>query len=67
MIVLSCGHEVADFNHTYRIMCKSSDSEGGKAIEYSIVCGPCEDSCRQAGFLFDTEAEATEWLQRESW
>lgn len=67
MIVLSCGHEVADFDHTFAVMVKATDREGEKAIGYMVVCGPCEDGYRQVGHIFDTEEQAQEWLKKEQW
>ena len=67
MIVLSCGHEVVDFDHAYDIMVKATSREGEKAIGYMTVCGPCEDQYRQVGNIFDTEEQAQQWLNKEEW
>ena len=67
MIILSCGHEVFDFDHAYDIMVKATSREGEKAIAYMMVCGPCEDEYRQVGHIFDTEEQAQEWLKKEQW
>ena len=67
MIILSCSHEVADFDHAYNIITKATDRGGEKALVYSTVCGPCEDAYRQHGQLFDTESEAISWLNTEYW
>jgi len=66
-IVLSCGHEVDDFDHSYEVMTKATDREGNKAIAHMLVCGPCEDRYRQHGELFDSEEDADAWLERETW
>ena len=66
-IVLSCGHQVDDFNHTYTIMTKSTSREGSKAISHQIVCGACEDQYRQRGEIFDNTELAMEWLGSEIW
>jgi hypothetical protein len=66
-IVLSCGHEVDDFYHVHNIMNKAVDREGNKAIAYQAVCGPCEDSYRQNGEIFDNYEDAERWLERETW
>lgn len=67
MIILSCGHEVDDFEHAYNVITKSTDRQGDKALMYSTVCGPCEDKFRQHGQLFDTESEAMSWVNSEYW
>ena len=67
MIVLSCGHEVDDFDHVHDVMYKSTDRTGEKAISYAVVCGSCEDSHRQQGYLFENEEQAWEWMKTESW
>ena len=64
MIILSCRHEVDDFDHAYNIMVKSVDRTGEKALGYMTVCGSCEDGYRQHGQIFDTEHDAYEWLNR---
>jgi hypothetical protein len=66
-IILSCGDEVDDFDHTYNVMIKSTDREGNKAISYKVVCGPCEDMYRQRGEIFDHENAMNAWLQSERW
>ena len=67
MIVLSCGHEVSDFEHAYSITVKSVDRAGEKALGYITVCGPCEDGYRQHGNIFDNEEDAYKWLDSERW
>lgn len=67
MIILSCGHEVDDMEHTYSAITKATDRSGEKAIHYSVVCGPCEDQYRQHGCLFDKEELAMQWLFKEEW
>ena len=67
MIRLSCGHTVSDIEHGYDVITKSSDRDGEKAVSYSIVCGPCEDGYRQAGYLFDTYEQSMEWASKEDW
>jgi len=67
VIILSCGHEVVDFDHAYDIMIKATSREGQKAIAYMTVCGPCEDRYRQQGQIFDTMQDADEWLKKEEW
>jgi hypothetical protein len=67
MIILSCGHEVSNFNKSFNVLTKATSREGEKAISYSCVCGSCEDIYRQNGQLFDTEVKAYEWLESEYW
>lgn len=67
MIILSCGHEIDDFDHSFSVMTKYTDRRGEKALNYSMVCGPCEDRYRRFGDLFDTEQQAEEWLKKEEW
>ncbi len=67
MIILSCGHEVDDFNKSFNVLTKATSRDGEKAISYSCVCGACEDMYRQHGEIFDTEAKAYEWLNKEMW
>ena len=67
MIILSCGHKVDDFDHTYNVIVKAYDRECNKALAYSVVCGPCEDRYRQHGEVFDDEDTAYEWLKKEEW
>jgi hypothetical protein len=64
-IILSCGHEVFDFPHTYHIMTKSTDRYGERAILYQTVCGPCEDRYRQRGQIFDSEQVAYAWMEEK--
>jgi hypothetical protein len=64
-IILSCGHEVYDFDHVYTIMTKSCDRYGLPAIAYQTTCGPCEDQYRQRGQILDTEQQAFEWLKEQ--
>lgn len=66
-IILSCGHQVDDFDHAYDVIVKSTDRTGEKALSYAVVCGPCEDRYRQHGELFDNEDTAYEWLGKEEW
>lgn len=66
-IILSCGHEVRDFDHTHDVIVKSTDRQGEKALSYMVVCGPCEDRYRQEGMLFDAENVAYSWLDTEKW
>lgn len=67
MIILSCGHEVDDFDHSHDVIVKTSDRAGGKALGYMVVCGPCEDRYRQHGELFDSEEQGYDWLKTEDW
>lgn len=67
MIILSCGHEVADFDHAYSVITKATARDGEKALLYSTVCGPCEDAYRQRGALFDSNQDAEIWLNSENW
>lgn len=67
MIVLSCGHQVSDYEHTHDVMVKTTDKSGEKAIAYMIVCGSCEDRYRQSGALFDNESVAYAWASTEEW
>lgn len=67
MIILSCGHEVGDFEHSHTVMIKETNDYGGKAIGYMMICGACEDKYRQAGAIFDNEETAFEWLEKEQW
>lgn len=67
MIVLSCGHEVDDIDHTFTVITKCTDRQGEKALSYSVVCGPCEDRYRQAEILFDSDDQADVWLEKEAW
>lgn len=64
-IILSCGHEVYDFPHTYHIMTKGTDRYGAKAIVYQTVCGSCEDMYRRAGDIFDDEETAFAWARKK--
>jgi hypothetical protein len=66
-IILSCGHEVDDFDDGYEVMVKATDRRGEKAISYMVVCGACEDRYRQSGDLFDHENAADAWLMTEEW
>lgn len=67
MIILSCGHSVNDFDHSYNVIVKATDRFGDKALAYKIVCGPCKDQYRQAGELFDNDDQANSWLQINQW
>ena len=67
MIILSCGHEVFDFDHAYDIMVKETSRKGEKAIGYMTVCGPCLDQYQEVDHVFDTEEQANEWLKKEEW
>jgi hypothetical protein len=64
-IILSCGHEVDDFEHSFQVYVKSYNREGDRAISYMTVCGVCEDDYRKRGQLFDSEEQAFEWLKNE--
>lgn len=67
MIILSCGHEVSDFDHALAVTVKAVDRCGDKALSYAIVCGACEDQHRQQGSIFDTESAGLEWLAHPEW
>ncbi len=66
-IILSCGHEVDDFDHAHNIIIKATDRQGGKALSYMIVCGSCEDRYRQQSYIFDDESAADNWLMKVEW
>jgi hypothetical protein len=63
-IILSCGHEVFDFKHSYHTMTKGTDRYGERAIVYQTVCGTCEDRYRQQGQIFDFEEVAYQWVSK---
>jgi hypothetical protein len=63
-IILSCGHEVFDFKHSYHTMTKGTDKYGDRAIVYQTVCGTCEDRYRQQGQIFDFEEVAYQWVSK---
>jgi hypothetical protein len=63
-IILSCGHEVFDFKHSYHTMTKGTDKYGERAIVYQTVCGCCEDMYRRAGDIFDFEEVAYQWVSK---
>lgn len=66
-IILSCRHEVDDFDHAYNIIIKTTDRSGEKALSYLIVCGSCEDMYRQQGAIFDNVIAAEQWLLNSEW
>lgn len=56
--ILTCGHEVDNFEDRHEVCCKEYTREGNKALAYKVVCKQCywgTDS-------FNTEEEAMEWL-----
>ena len=67
MIILSCGHEVDDFEHSHTVMIKETNDYGGKAIGHMMICNVCENKYRQVGAIFDNEETAFEWLEKEQW
>lgn len=66
-IILSCGHEVDDFDHAHNIIVRATGRSGEKALAYLIVCGSCEDGYRQQGDIFDDESAAEQWLEKSEW
>ena len=62
-IILSCGCEVDSFKRAFDVIYKSFQADGMRAVAYAMFCGSCEDDLRKAGILFDTQAEAEEWLK----
>lgn len=66
-IILSCGHTVPDMQHAFEVITKSTDRIGEKALAFKVVCGPCEDSYRQHGELFETFELGEHWLEQDTW
>jgi len=66
-IILSCGHQVEDFDHAYNVTIKSSDRAGEKALSFMVVCRHCEEIHRTSGNMFESEEAGLQWLQTKRW
>ena len=64
-IVLSCGHEVKDFDQSHYVRYKSIDREGNRAVAIALFCDVCEDKLRQDNDILDSEDAATHWMGDE--
>ena len=61
-IVLSCNHEVYDFDYAHSIITKGTDRYGNFAIKYKTVCSVCKEMHKTEGVLFETQEDAYKWL-----
>lgn len=66
-IILSCGHEVDDFDDGYEVMVKATDRRNEKAIAFMVVCAKCVNEYRENGELLEHENAANDWLMKEEW